>query len=398
VRLAVVTSLFPIGVDETRGRPIVQTLEALAKLVHLEVFVPNARYPVWLAPRGYRYVDPPLGEERRGNLVVQRVRYGTLPIVGRVFNGYRAGRALQEPVAKFRPDAILAYWLYPDAFGAAAVAAKLRVPLISGARGSDIRARDSATLALTRRALARSARVLTVSDDLRSLATQRFGVPAERVTTIANGCDTSIFKPGDRDAARRSLGIAADARLVLFVGRVVAAKGVRELLTAWLELAKRDPQIAVAFVGDGPLVPELQRSASTAGSSARAHFPGAQSAAGVAEWMRACDVFCLPSHTEGYPNVLVEALACGRPVVATSVGGIPEIVDGGNGVLTPIGDTARLAAALRSALSAAWDETALSRRFARSWDDVARETLAVCSRALERASASAAEHEAQIAR
>ena len=101
--------------------------------------------------------------------------------------------------------------------------------------------------------------------------------------------------------------------------------------------------------------------------------------------MQACDVFCLPSHTEGHPNVLVEALACGRPVVATPVGGITEIVDSDNGVFTPVQDARSLAAALHATLSRPWDEVALSRRFARSWEEVARETLAVCEAASRRA-------------
>jgi glycosyltransferase involved in cell wall biosynthesis len=80
--------------------------------------------------------------------------------------------------------------------------------------------------------------------------------------------------------------------------------------------------------------------------------------------------------------VLVEALACGRPVVATPVGGILEIVDETNGVLTPVDDPSRLAASLHAALSRSWDEKALSSRFGRSWDEVAAETLAVCEAAL----------------
>jgi teichuronic acid biosynthesis glycosyltransferase TuaC len=357
-------------------------LEALAKRTALEVFVPHARYPAWFAPRSYRYVEPPEGEEQLNGFVAHHVRYPTLPLVGRLLNGYRAGRALRAPLREFRPNLVLSYWLYPDAFGAAAVAVELGVPLVSGARGSDIRARDAASLALTRSALARSARVLTVSEDLRRIAVERFGVDADRVTTIPNGCNTAIFRPAERAPVRARLGVPGAARLVVFAGRVVPAKGVRELLTAWLDLARHDSTLHLAVVGDGPLRAELQARCAAANLGDRAHFPGSLPAGQVAEWMQACDVFCLPSHTEGHPNVLVEALACGRPVVATPVGGILEIVDEHNGLLTPVGNAARLAEALRSALSRRWDETVLSARFGRSWDEVAAETLGVCEAAL----------------
>jgi teichuronic acid biosynthesis glycosyltransferase TuaC len=381
LRLAAVTSQFPVDGDPNRGRPIVQTLAALAKLVPVEVFVPNARYPRWLTPRSYHYGSPADHSAAVEGLTTHYVTYATLPIVGRVLNGHGAARALRAPLTAYRPDVVLSYWLYPDAFGAAAVASKLGVPLVAGARGSDIRARDRISLSLTRRVLAGSARILTVSEDLRRIAIDRFGASAELTSAVPNGCDTRIFGLGSRAAARAQLGVAQDARLILFVGRIVAAKGLRELVTAWLDLARTNSSVHLAIVGQGPLFTELSSRAMRGERAEAFHAPGALPASEVAKWMQACDVFCLPSHTEGYPNVLVESLACGRPVVATPVGGINEIVDADNGLLTPVNDAARLAAALDAALSRSWDEVALSRRFARSWDDVARETLAVCEAA-----------------
>lgn len=381
MRLAAVTSQFPVQGDPNRGRPILQTLVALAKLVQLEVFVPNARYPGWLTPRSYHYGRPEDGSDQVDGLRAHYLTYPTLPMVGRLVNGLGAARALRAPLNSYRPDVVLSYWLYPDAYGAATVAHELGAPLVAGARGSDIRARDRISLALTRRVIERSARILTVSEDLRRIAIESFGASAGLTSTIPNGCDTKIFRLAPRAAARAALGISQDTRLILFVGRVVPAKGLRELTAAWLDLARVEPHVQLAVVGHGPLLQELAAQAAAAECAKSFHAPGALPAGDVATWMQACDVFCLPSHTEGYPNVLVEALACGRPVVATPVGGVNEIVDRDNGLLTPVGDAARLRAALQAALSRPWDESALSRRFARSWDDVARETLAVCEAA-----------------
>lgn len=382
MRLAIVTSQFPVTEDPTRGQPVRQTIEALARLTSLEVFVPNAVYPRWLRPRSYRYATTAVGTQSMDGYRVHHLGYATVPLVGRVLNGASAARALSAPLRKYEPDLVLAYWLYPDAYGAGVVSQRLDVPLISGARGSDLRARDRLSLYLTRRVLHRSAGVLAVSDNLREIAIERFGVPAARVTTIANGCDSGIFRLASRAEARDSLDLPARMRLVLFAGRLVEAKGVRELLTAWSAIARDDSTARLAFVGSGALHEELARGAASMGFGDRVLLPGVQPLERVAAWMQACDVFCLPSHTEGYPNVLIEALACGRPVVATPVGGAVEIVDESNGILTPVADVQSLTSALRTALTRTWNEAHLAARFSRSWNDVARETYQVCESVL----------------
>ncbi len=384
MKIAVITSQYPVPGDESRGRPILQTVEALAGIAQVEVFVPNARYPAWLMPRSYRYVVAGSGNDASRLVPTHYRSYATLPWVGRLANGHGVARAVTEQVRTFAPDLVLSYWLYPDAFGAAIVARKLGVPLVSGARGSDLRARDRVSLALTGVALRRSAGLLAVSEDLRRIAISRHGLAPACVTTIPNGCDTSIFHPGSRDEARAAVGVAGTVRLLLYVGRLVPAKGLRELFAAWRTLAAEDPRLHLAFVGDGALMQELRVRATESGISERVHLPGVADARQVATWMRAADVFCLPSYTEGYPNVLVEALACGRPVVATPVGGVVEIVDADNGLLAGPRNVPALTAALRAALARDWDEAGLSRRFLRSWPDVARETLAACEAAITR--------------
>jgi glycosyltransferase involved in cell wall biosynthesis len=109
---------------------------------------------------------------------------------------------------------------------------------------------------------------------------------------------------------------------------------------------------------------------------------GAQPATRVAEWMAAADLVTLPSWSEGHPNVLVEALACGRPVVSCPVGGVPEVVDDACGVLVPPRDAAALAAGLRTVLARDWNEGALSGRHSRSWSAVAADTMAACGEAI----------------
>jgi teichuronic acid biosynthesis glycosyltransferase TuaC len=395
VKIAVITSQYPVAGDPGRGRPILQTVEALGALAQVEVFVPNARYPRWLAPRSYRYLEPHAGPDCSRTVLAHHSSYMTLPVVGRISNGHAVAAAVLDGVRRFAPDLLLSYWLYPDAYGAAQVANKLHVPLVSGARGSDLRARDRLSLLLTARALRDSAALLTVSEDLRRIAIERHRMDARRVATIPNGCDTTIFHPGNQQDARTALGLPHDIRLLLYVGRLVPAKGLRELLAAWQRLAVSDGALHLAMVGDGSLREELLARARSAGLAPRVHLPGGADAGRVATWMRAANVFCLPSYTEGYPNVLVEALACGRPLVTCPVGGVVEIADASNSEMVPPREAESLAAALHRALQRPWDEAALSRRFRRSWADVAAETLACCEAVLRR-ERSASEHPLQV--
>ncbi|MFZ5638696.1 MAG: glycosyltransferase [Pseudomonadota bacterium] len=380
MRLLIVTSQFPIAGEPNRGRPILQTVRELSKLAEVRVLSPVARYPRWARPRSYLYRDADPAHAVPG-CDVRYVEYPALPALSRPFNGWLCARTLHAPLREFAPDVVLSYWLYPDAFGAMRAARKARVPLVVGSRGSDLRVRDAVSKRLTRPVLHAARRILVVSEDLGRVAVRDYGADPARIRAIPNGCDAAIFHPQPRADARAALGLDADAELVLYVGRLVPEKGLRELLDAAIELAPQRPRLQLALVGDGPMRAELQARAAAA-SGLRIHLPGAQGPQEVARWMAASDLATLPSYSEGHPNVLVEALACGRPVVATPVGGIPEVVDAACGLLVPARDPAALAGGLRDALDRDWDEDALSRRFSRGWDAVATDTLRACEEAL----------------
>jgi len=204
------------------------------------------------------------------------------------------------------------------------------------------------------------------------------GVNPEKTCVVANGCDGNIFFVRDRDSARRELNIPQSAELIAFVGRVHTRKGIGELLDAVAALLRTRPHLRMVCVGDGPSLTEMQERAHTSNLVDRVDFPGACSPSDVARWLAAANLLALPSYAEGCPNVVIEALSCGRPIVATRVGSIPELVDPSCGVLVPLGDPAALTQALDRALNTQWDEAAIAKRFRRSWQQVAQEVLAVC--------------------
>lgn len=380
MRLLIVTSQFPIAGEPNRGRPILQTVRELAHLAQVKVVSPIATYPRWAQPRSYLYrpsgeaaVALPGGE-------VEYVRYPALPALSRPFNGRLCARAIEQPLRAFAPDVVLSYWLYPDAYGAMLAARRAGLPLVAGARGSDLRVRDAISRRLTAPVLQAAQRLLVVSEDLGRVAARDYGADPDRIRAVPNGCDAAIFHPGDRAAARAALALPADAQIVSYVGRLVPEKGLRELLDALAQLRDSHPRLHAVLVGDGPMREELAQR--IAQQQLPVQLAGAQPAEVVAQYMTASDLVTLPSYSEGHPNVLVEALACGRPVLATPVGGIPEVVDAASGVLVPARDAAALAAGLAQVLARQWDEAALARRFSRDWRQVARDTLQVCEEAL----------------
>ncbi|MBB1472354.1 glycosyltransferase [Luteimonas sp. MC1782] len=382
-RIAIVTPILPVPHDLTRGRYIHETARALSRLATTRVFFPQVKYPHirGLAPRSF--LQGHVGHDYGlAGIDLEPYTYPGLPGLSRASNGMVGAWALTPRLRAFAPDVVLAYWVYPDGHAALMASRRLGLPCIIGARGSDIHVRSGISRRLTRRALLGADAVLTVSEAMRRAAIGDYGVEPARVRTIVNGIDTAVFHRRDRGRMRDLLGIAGQAKLVTYVGRFVEAKGMHELLAAFAALAARDPDVALALVGDGVMRSQLAAMVESAGLAHRVHMPGGLEPAQVAEWISASNVLALPSWSEGYPNVLVEAVACGCPVVASDVGGAREIIHAGNGLLVPARDAAALEHALEEAMARTWDAAAMSAACSRGWDAVAVDTLAACEHVL----------------
>jgi glycosyltransferase involved in cell wall biosynthesis len=243
--------------------------------------------------------------------------------------------------------------------------------------GSDInRIGDPLSAWLTRAVLRQADFVVTVSGDLRAKAVA-MGASPGKARAILNGCDLSVFHPKDRLEARRRLHIDPDAEAVVYIGRMDVRKGLRELVDAAASLHLRRPGLQVYLVGEGPDRPAIESAIQARSATGYIHALHGCAADDVAIWMAAAGLVTLPSYMEGCPNVVLEALACGRPVVATSVGGIPEILSDRCGRLVPPRDPAALAHALASVLDGTWDAAAISAQGSRSWGAVAAELFEV---------------------
>jgi glycosyltransferase involved in cell wall biosynthesis len=358
--------------------PFFNKARAMAKYTDLSVYVLMPEYPRYalLQPRrfGHRAGDAPLD---LGHAPVEYVRYPALPVLTRLSNGWQCGRRLRPRLEAFRPDVVLSYQLYPEAFGAVAAARALGVPCIVGAIGSDLRCCGAILRPFVRKTMSDASAVVTVCDELTNRAVE-MGIPRSKVTTIANGCDRQVFYPRSQPESRAALGIPPDTKLVVFTGNLVEVKGLPHLIDAIARLKARGESVDAALIGAGPLKSRLRELARKLGVDDRIRFLGSKPPFEVARWLAAADLFCLPSYSEGSPNVVIEALCCGRPVVASAVGGIPELIDPQCGLLVPPADSVGLANAVSTALRRDWNESYISWQFGRDWDDMARETLTLC--------------------
>ncbi|HEY3324818.1 MAG TPA: glycosyltransferase [Planctomycetota bacterium] len=381
LRVLVITSLFPNPVQPAWGIFNAQACQRLARLDDVRVISPIKWFPglALLSETEQRLAQVPTAGEYDG-IPVSHPRFFRTPGFGLRWHGWFYRRSLQRHVTKmvqeFQPDILLAPWAYPDGLAATIWGRQWGLPVVVKCLGSDIHRNWSIPYLKSKvlEALSGSQRIVTVSDSLLHLIAQA-GIPLQRIDCVYNGLDRALFHPADKADARRKLGLPAGSRVILCVAALLPIKSHGDLLQAFSllqEIDKRD--LRLVLVGTGPLLPNLRQQALRLGISARVLFAGGCRHEEIPTWMAASDVVALSSANEGLPNVLVEALACGRPVVATRVGGIPELLTGREfGTLAPAHDPQAFAAALEEVLSAHYDAATLSAcPHVVSWEDNAQ--------------------------
>lgn len=347
-RLLFISNLFPDTREPYRGLDNATVLHHLSDRWKIRVIGLRPSLP-W-----QRRTYEPRPADAVFQLQYLRVPY--LPKIGSRVNHRLMAHALRRHLSMHahQPEIVLSSWIYPDSCAVAWLTRGLGLPFTAIAQGSDVHQylRIPARREVILRHLPDAKAVITRSAELARLLGEA-GLPATRLHPVYNGVDRSIFQPGDKAAARLALGLPADARVVLFVGNFYAIKNPLTLLQAHARLGAQSGLEAtlLMLVGGGELEPQMRALAAQSGTTSRIHFAGRQDAAGVALRMQAADVLCLPSDNEGVPNVILEAFTCGLPVVASRVGGIPEVHTGdGLGRLVPPRDPQALASALAEVL------------------------------------------------
>ena len=316
--------------------------------------------------------------ETRNGIEVLHPRFPVLPKIGMTlapFLLYRAVRPLVERTRRERGfDLIDAHYFYPDGVAAAMLARDLDVPAVITARGSDINliAQYRLPRRMIRWAARRAAAVVAVSQALKDKLVA-LGVERERIHVLRNGVDLELFHANDRDSLRAELELRRPT--LLSVGNLLAFKGHGLVIEALSLL----PECELVIAGDGPDRAAFEALARQCGVSARVRFVGSLDQQDLRRYYCAADALVLASSREGWPNVLLEAMACGTPVIATAVGGVPEIVTSADaGAVVKERSATALARAVRELLARP-RERAATRRFAEQfgWDATSKGQLQV---------------------
>lgn len=380
-RVLSLSTVFPRPGEPAYGIFVERRLRALARLLPVRVVAP---VPV-IEFRGGVPRMPCLGVPRRsrsGELAVDRPPWLYPPGIGTVHAfclaaqlEARLWRILHEDPF----DLIDAHFGYPEGAAAARLASRLGLPFVVTLRGNEpAHAASPGKRRQMAGAFQRAAAIVAVSAGLRDFAIS-LGAQPQRCAVIGNGVDTAIFYPRPRAETRASLGMAPDRIHLLSAGYLIPRKGHHRLAALLPALHAAGVPADLWIVGgpgrEGDIRHELERIIRAHRLEAHVHLVGPAPPQRLAEFMSACDLFCLASDREGWPNVVHEAMACGAPVVATRVGAVTEMIPGDSfGIVVPPGDDAALLDALLRALRHSFDREAIARHAAgRSWDRVAQE-------------------------
>lgn len=301
-----------------------------------------------------RWAATPRSEERHG-IRVEHPRYPYPPRIGQNIHPYLLALGALPTLRRliregFDFELIDAHFFYPDGVAAALLSDWLGKPFVCTARGSDINLYRQFPWPrrLLQRTLQQSRANIGVSADLVRQMVE-LGAPPERCHVMRNGVDLVRFQPLERHAARRELGLREDGLLLLSVGHLVELKGHHLII----EMLVQRPEAHLAIVGSGPEREALEALALRLGVHERVRFAGQQASEALKTWFSAADAMVLASSREGWANVLLEAMACGTPVVATAVNGTPEVVASSDaGQLAARRDVPHLLAALQRLLDA----------------------------------------------
>lgn len=354
MRVAVLAHSFPRFPGDTHG-PFVQRLsEEIAGLGHeVHVLVPydpelEGLPGSPLTVHSFRYVKPDrwhrLGYSRtlKRDVGMKLASWLQAPLYFPF-----AVRALEKLVRDEGIELVHAHWILPNGWVASRVRKATGVPYVSTLHGSDVfmAERNPLFRRMAASALAGASHVTSCSPDLRHRLLAAAGVDpdgpeAEKVSLVPNGTDLAPRATSDPAAARRGLGLPEDGRLVVAVGRMVDKKGFRYLIDAVPQILETEPSARLVIGGSGDLLESLQARARELGVAERVHFPGHLPHDRVLDLLAAAEVFVMPSvrdergNIDGLPIVVLEAMAAGKPVVATEMAGIPlAVTDGETGFL-----------------------------------------------------------------
>jgi teichuronic acid biosynthesis glycosyltransferase TuaC len=386
MKILTFTTLYPNEARPSHALPVETRLRHVVETgaIQLEVVAPVPWFPSQHPAFGdYAVHARAPREEVRHGIRVLHPRYPLVPKIGMTVAPFMLAQAMKPVLARLlkeRPfDLIDAHYFYPDGVAAMMLGRYFDKPVVITARGTDLNliAQYRAPRLMIQWAAAHAAGLVTVCRALKDKLVA-LGVPGDRVNVLRNGVDLQRFRPVDRASVRERLRFTGTT--LLSVGNLVSLKGHDIAIRALTLL----PQCNLVIAGHGPEYMALAELARELGVAHRVTFAGGLSQEDLRQYYGAADALVLASSREGWPNVLLESLACGTPVVSRNVGGTPEaITSPAAGLLFDERTPEALAQAVTRLFERAPDRSA-TRRYAEqySWDATTEGQLQLFNRIL----------------
>lgn len=383
-KILIITNICPTNEEPNKGLYVWNQVTRLKEHFDLKVFSTKPKALFSNSEKADQWLI-------HDDIDIYQASYLMIPKIGTLFSGKIYYQTFIQRLTDLRKtfpfDLIICYWTYPEGFAAVRFAKEFNVPIIIRPRGSDINLTIDHVLLKNRikKTLEQADLVIPVSEKLRQKVILS-GVKANIPYSLLNGINVNEFHVEPRHEAREILSLNPDQKMILFVGNLIPIKGIDLFMAAILlcdQLAQKDFEFC--FIGSGNKHDELNQLAKKL-QHCKLRLIGEVEHSQLIHWMNASDILCLPSLHEGCPNVILEAFACGLPVVATDVGGVSELVKSESlGILVPPGDEKCLADVINQAVHKNWDRQFISQSVKnQTWDQVADRIKNECEQLIDK--------------
>jgi teichuronic acid biosynthesis glycosyltransferase TuaC len=330
LHVLVISHMYPNSVNPMSGIFVHSQVRELSKIgIEIQVISPVPSFPIYPKWKGYR--------ELPRYMVLDGIPVHYLPTRmfpgGFFFSSYGHSyiKVLQKQIGQLQKtfpfDLIHCHTIFPDGYAGGVLGQIFQKPVMTSIHGSDLLLyphRSQAIYRKTVQALQMNDYIVTVSERLCKEA--RKMVPEVTVQTVYNGFDPKLFHPRNQQEARITLGLPEAQKVLLFAGNLLPVKGVSYLLSAFAILSSLEKNIHLYLIGEGRLRAELEQQRNKLRLQDRVTFMGRKPYEEIPIWINSADAVVLSSLNEGLSSIVLETMACGKPMVGTEVGGVPEIL------------------------------------------------------------------------
>lgn len=385
IKVLYITDQYPSRYNPTILSFIEEQINEMSKLVEAVVMCPKEIFlPVNKTNRINRKRDLsfPDMEIKGQTKIFYPKSYRYLPGLNKKLSQYLKILSIFFTIKKFHIDfdLIHSHFAYFAGFLGMGISKLTNKSLVITVHGTDIHTRLPNGSKLEKKNIKKSleaaSKVIAVSNSLKDIVLKKTNIDESKICVISDGLNIDLFKPATNMIHEKILDFKSN-QIILFIGNLVPVKGIPYLIEAFKKICQEFPDLRLLIVGDGPEKQKLLAQAN--GFEDKIKFLGKIIHKEMNSIIPHCDLLCLPSLNEGFGIVLIEAMACGKPVVASLTGGIPDIVTSDDvGFLVQPGDVSGLANAIKKALLKKWDSKKIRERaYEFNWNNVTNKILSV---------------------